>query len=160
MLDLDALNVIGVSKFADRLKDAISLAGSPPVADLARVLVNGDGQLGASEQAVYAALKGTTKSFTAENCARAARFLGVDGYWLATGVGHAKRQDPQSLDPDQTYVVEKMRTLNRYQLDMLIVVVDAFTGPSGDRATVSISYAQRAAQPSAAHLPGVETPGD
>lgn len=43
--------------------------------------------LGVSYQAMKKVQDGKTKALTAENNARAARFLGVSGYWLATGEG-------------------------------------------------------------------------
>jgi transcriptional regulator with XRE-family HTH domain len=43
--------------------------------------------LGISSQAVSLVLGGHSKALTAENTAKAARFLGVDLYWLATGEG-------------------------------------------------------------------------
>jgi len=44
-------------------------------------------QLGISVQAIGQVIAGKTKALTAENSAQAARVLGVDGYWLATGEG-------------------------------------------------------------------------
>lgn len=51
--------------------------------------------LGISYQAMKKLESGLSKSFTAENCARAARFLQVDLFWLATGEGNmvARAQD-------------------------------------------------------------------
>ncbi|WP_196303116.1 helix-turn-helix domain-containing protein [Ralstonia solanacearum] len=43
--------------------------------------------LGISEQAIGQVILGSTKALTAENSARAARFLRVDDLWLATGEG-------------------------------------------------------------------------
>jgi transcriptional regulator with XRE-family HTH domain len=43
--------------------------------------------LGVSSQAISQVLAGDTKALTAENTAKAARFLQVDWYWLATGEG-------------------------------------------------------------------------
>jgi transcriptional regulator with XRE-family HTH domain len=43
--------------------------------------------IGATTQAISQVLSGSTKALTAENTARAARFLQVDAYWLATGEG-------------------------------------------------------------------------
>ena len=150
MLELDPLNVLGVSKFEDRLEEAMALAGKS-AKELATVLISQKtGTLGPSVQAVYAALKGRSKSMTAENVARAARFLGVDMFWLATGVGSAKERVGQSLDPDQLYVIERMSKLSRYHIEMLTIAVDAFSGPFADRATMSIAYAPRALQPSQA----------
>jgi transcriptional regulator with XRE-family HTH domain len=46
--------------------------------------------IGASTQAISQVLKGESKALTAENNARAAKFLKVDAYWLATGEGEPK----------------------------------------------------------------------
>lgn len=43
--------------------------------------------IGISAQAVSQVLNGQTKSLSAENSAKAAKELGVDHYWLATGDG-------------------------------------------------------------------------
>jgi transcriptional regulator with XRE-family HTH domain len=43
--------------------------------------------LGVSSQAISQVLAGDTRALTAENTAKAARFLQVDWYWLATGEG-------------------------------------------------------------------------
>lgn len=43
-----------------------------------------------SEQAVGMVVRGDTGAFTAENSAKAARFLRVDHHWLATGEGEAR----------------------------------------------------------------------
>jgi transcriptional regulator with XRE-family HTH domain len=65
--------------YAVRLAHALALAGKD-ANDLAR-------ELGVSYQAVMKALKGTTKALAADNNSKAARFLGVDPDWLATGEG-------------------------------------------------------------------------
>lgn len=75
--------------FESRLRRALELSGMP-VAQLAKVLVNQQGEMGVSRQAVYAVLRGESKSMSAENAARAAKALGVDWYWLATGEGSPK----------------------------------------------------------------------
>lgn len=72
--------------FAGRLGDALEKSGRSRI-ELAAVLRSSKGEMGVSQAAVGQALGGDTKALTAENCARAARFLGVDGYWLATGEG-------------------------------------------------------------------------
>ena len=43
--------------------------------------------MGVTPQAMHQALSGATKQLSAENAARAARFLGVEIYWLCTGEG-------------------------------------------------------------------------
>ncbi|AEK63640.1 helix-turn-helix domain-containing protein [Collimonas fungivorans] len=46
--------------------------------------------IGVSVQAIGQVIAGKTKALTAENSALAAKFLGVDIFWLATGVGGPK----------------------------------------------------------------------
>lgn len=70
--------------YGERLKEALELAGKDRPA-LATAL-------GISVQAIGQVIKGHTQAFTAENNAKAARFLKVDSYWLATGEGVAKLQ--------------------------------------------------------------------
>lgn len=72
--------------FADRLARALEASGKSR-GDLARVLRSSKGSLGISDSAIGQLLDGSSKSMTAENCARAARFLEVNHYWLATGDG-------------------------------------------------------------------------
>jgi SOS-response transcriptional repressor LexA len=64
-------------KFDERLKAALAFAKST-TADLAR-------ELGVSYQAVKRAEEGKSKSFTAKNNSKAAKYLGVDADWLASG---------------------------------------------------------------------------
>lgn len=68
--------------YRSRLKTAMKLAQADR-----RALADA---LGISVQAVGMVLAGTTKALTAENSAKAARFLGVDAHWLATGEGEAR----------------------------------------------------------------------
>lgn len=51
-------------------------------------------ELGVSPAAMTYLLKGDSKGFSAENNARAARFLEVDAYWLATGEGAPRPMQP------------------------------------------------------------------
>lgn len=72
--------------FAHRLAHAMELAGLPKyggASQLARAI-------GTTPQATLQVLKGETKSLTAENTAKAARFLKVDWFWLATGQGQPR----------------------------------------------------------------------
>jgi transcriptional regulator with XRE-family HTH domain len=50
--------------------------------------------LGVSYQAIRKVEIGETVALTAENCARAARFLKVDMFWLATGEGEMRVSQP------------------------------------------------------------------
>lgn len=69
--------------YGQRLAHAMELAGLPKYGGASQ-LARG---IGTTPQAPLQALKGETKSLTAENTARAARFLKVDWFWLATGEG-------------------------------------------------------------------------
>jgi transcriptional regulator with XRE-family HTH domain len=87
------------SEYGKRLKIAMGLAG----------LLEADGEvksgamakigseLGISGSAVGMVLSGQTKQFTPENSAKAARFLKVDHFWLATGEGEPR---PAGLSED------------------------------------------------------------
>ncbi len=50
--------------------------------------------LGVTYQAIRKLELGTSKSLSAENNVRAARFLDVDAFWLATGEGQPRPQQP------------------------------------------------------------------
>lgn len=81
--------------FADRLAAAIATSGKSRT-DLAAILRSPKGKIGISSSAVGQLLDGKSKSMTAENCARASRFLNVDCFWLATGEGQMReRQLPK-----------------------------------------------------------------
>lgn len=68
--------------YGARLQIAIDLAGKER-GRLAR-------ELGISAQAVGQVIRGATGAFNAANNARAARFLEVDPFWLATGEGQPR----------------------------------------------------------------------
>lgn len=69
-------------EYADRLALAMKLAHTDRAA-----LADG---IGVSVQAIGQVLKGETKALTALNNAKAARFLAVGAYWLATGEGEPR----------------------------------------------------------------------
>lgn len=70
----------------DRIKQALELAN--------KTASNLQKELGVSPAAMTYLLDGSTKSFNAANNAKAARFLDVDAFWLATGEG-----SPRPLHP-------------------------------------------------------------
>jgi hypothetical protein len=82
--------------YGERLQQALTHAHKT-VPELARQLVKPDGQRGISGSAVYQVLRGETRAHTAENCLRAARYLQVDAFWLATGQGHMLEQPAATL---------------------------------------------------------------
>lgn len=73
-------------EYKDRLTQALTLA-ERETKDLQL-------HLGVTYQAMKKLETGTTKAFSAENNARAARFLDVDAFWLATGEGQPRPQQP------------------------------------------------------------------
>jgi transcriptional regulator with XRE-family HTH domain len=75
--------------YAARLAQAMSIAK----VDRAQ-LAQG---IGVSVQAIGQVLSGETKAFSAMNNAKAARYLVVDAYWLATGEGYP--QAPKTTVP-------------------------------------------------------------
>lgn len=87
------------SEYGKRLKIAMGLAGLvEPSGELKPGAMAKMGTaLGISGAAVGMVLSGQTKQFTPENSAKAARFLKVDHYWLATGEGEAR---PAGLSED------------------------------------------------------------
>lgn len=93
-----------VSTFADRLSLAFA-AKSCSRKELAAVLRSSDGSLGISVQAVGQQLAGKTQQMSAENAARAARFLGCDYYWLCTGEGKMALTGHSGADLDEALVI-------------------------------------------------------
>lgn len=64
----------------ERLAEAMSATGKSDRLNLAKAM-------GISVQAVGAVINGKSKSLNAENCSKAARYLGVSTDWLAAGYG-------------------------------------------------------------------------
>lgn len=72
--------------YTDRLHEAMRHAGlDPALPGSVHALADA---LGFSYQAAKKAIDGLTKMLTADNNVTAAKFLGVDSEWLATGLGH------------------------------------------------------------------------
>jgi hypothetical protein len=59
-----------------------------------------------SYQAIRQALTGASKALSAENSAEAARFLGVNHYWLATGKGEMLASPEREISPMGQEVLE------------------------------------------------------
>lgn len=77
-------NLSRMNTYGSRLEEALRLAQRERI-ELATAI-------DVSVQAIGQVIAGKTKALTAENSAKAARFLGVDAYWLATGEGSARGQ--------------------------------------------------------------------
>lgn len=108
--------------FAERITAALAGAGKSR-ADLARVLRSPKGTMGISNSGVGQLLAGDSKSMTAENCARAARYLGVSIYWLATCEGPmrgAPNASTMAAEPPPAWGIT-----NRQALDQLADAISA-----------------------------------
>lgn len=89
--------------FSERLSAALAHAGTTSK-DL-------QDYLGISYQAMKKLESGLSKSFTAENCARAARYLRVNWFWLATGEGAMLET---ALPPDSLRIGEVEPSLQKW----------------------------------------------
>jgi len=105
-----------MNTYGRRLEQALHLAGSSRK-DLCRAI-------GVTLQALGQVLSGKTKALTSENSAKAARFLRVDHYWLATGEGkmidqarhYALSEDAESLHAVWDAASEEAREVARFAL--------------------------------------------
>ena len=87
--------------YGKRLDQAISMAKSSR-----KALAIG---IGVSEQAIGQVIRGDTVAFSAENSAKAARFLRVDHHWLATGEGDPRPQESwpfEAFSPNEYYSLD------------------------------------------------------
>jgi len=105
--------------FQERLAEAMRDANTTPKALGAAV--------GVSVQAVSQTLSGSTRAFSAENCVKAARFLGVDSYWLATGDGDKRPalspNTAMALSQEEKDVIVALRVLQADDRDHLVAAV-------------------------------------
>lgn len=98
--------------FGERLQAALTAAAKTR-GDLCKVLKSTDGSFGISESALGQVINGSSKSLNAENTARAARFLQVDSYWLATGEGAMRPPAHRVAEAPGLYVTES-QLLDRF----------------------------------------------
>lgn len=77
-----SVRTLFVMDYQSRLQTALNLADQDR-----KGLSSG---IGLSVQAIGQVLSGATKAFTAENNAKAARYLKVNAHWLATGEGEPR----------------------------------------------------------------------
>ncbi|MCY0854299.1 helix-turn-helix domain-containing protein [Cupriavidus sp. D39] len=114
------------STYGQRLEQALTTSGKDrqQLAD----------DIGISVQAVSQVLLGKTKALTAENSARAAKFLGVDSFWLATGAGSLASTKEEA---DQTWPFsvsrEEYEQLSSAQKSGLDRIVSEYTRASLER---------------------------
>lgn len=132
--------------FSERLSLALSAAVMTPV-KLAE-------ELGVTVQAVSQVLSGSTKAMTAANCAKTARILSVDAYWLATGEGEMKPaqavQDNMALSEEERDVIVALRVLDpRDRLELVaqlmakaaaqVAQLEALLGRQSERALPALA---------------------
>lgn len=99
--------------YGERLAEAMELAR----VDRARLAK----ELSVTVQAIGQVLLGKTNSLTADKSAKAARFLRVDHYWLATGEGEAR---PPGLSEDATAFAlryDRLNTAERTRMSALLI---------------------------------------
>jgi transcriptional regulator with XRE-family HTH domain len=99
--------------YAQRLTHAMELARVTDRAKLADAL-------GISVQAVGQALAGQTRALSAENSAKAARFLKVDHHWLATGEGEPRPPGPSEQAIAFAREWDKLNTTERRRWTALL----------------------------------------
>jgi len=85
--------------------------------------------IGVSAQAIGQVINRGTKALTAENSARAARHLGVDVYWLATGEGQMKPA-MSPLAEDAARMIDSITDLQqRKRVHAMLVQMIEFGAP-------------------------------
>lgn len=89
--------------FGTRLERALELAGESQRSLAA--------ELGISVQAVGQVVNGRTKAMTAENTAKAARFLQVSPLWLATGEGHPRAASEVRVSDQESQLLADLRSI-------------------------------------------------
>lgn len=84
--------------------------------------------VGISVQAISQVMSGRSGALAASNCVRAARTLGVDAFWLATGEGAmqpTKKPQTVSLSSQETELAIAMRVLSDYDRDAFAAQIRA-----------------------------------
>ncbi|AOG21647.1 LexA family protein [Acidovorax sp. RAC01] len=109
--------------YGQRLKEALDHSGRGRK-ELAEAI-------GRSVQAVGDVLNGKSKAFTAENNAKAAEFLKVDSFWLATGNGEMKAV-PQSNVTPAPIGARSVPVISAIQAGMWCEIVDQFQPGDAD----------------------------
>ncbi len=118
-----------VDTYGKRLEHAMQLAGVTNQSALAR-------DIGCTKATINQVLKGgQTQYLNALNSARAARVLGVDHHWLATGEGEprtALMNERMALTPKAVYIGERLDAIEspekRARAYALIVQILDFGG--------------------------------
>ena len=80
-------------------------------------------------QAVGEVVRNGSSSFSVPNHYKAAAFLGVDHYWLATGEGTMRIVKAAPKDPRIVHAVNVLEAMSGTQLDTAMKIVDALAKP-------------------------------
>lgn len=109
---------MSTTSFGERLQTALEAANKSR-ADLAAVLRGPTGKPGVSVSAVGQVINGVSRAMSAENSALAARFLGVNHHWLATGVGPMNDRPltpgPTQAEPPPAWGSTDAQVLRQFQ---------------------------------------------
>lgn len=114
MLSIFESKLSPMKTYGDRLEHAL------------RIAKRDRGELSAaidiSIQAIGQVIAGKTKALTAENSARAARFLNVDHFWLATGEGEPRPENVGWPFPGVT--AEECARLQQDQIEEIVAIIN------------------------------------
>lgn len=99
--------------YGDRLEEALRIAKRDRAELSAAINI--------SIQAIGQVIAGKTKALTAENSARAARFLRVDHFWLATGEGEPRPDNAEWPFPGVT--PEECSRLPQEQIEEIVAII-------------------------------------
>jgi transcriptional regulator with XRE-family HTH domain len=108
--------------YGERLLQALQLNGmtepdGTPKRDARAKLAK---EAGVTVQAVGDVLRGTSKAFSAETSAKAARFLKVDHYWLATGDGEPRQP---GLSEEAKAFAQRFDKLNAQERERWLLII-------------------------------------
>lgn len=131
------------SPYAARLQAAMRAAGkNPEDRGTATWLAQ---RLEVTYQAARKAISGETKMLTAENNVRAARALGVDSEWLATGDG-SMLQPVTKLTEAEVELISNCRRLDPERLEKVVFLAEALLPPAPQPTAQSESSTRPAPQ--------------
>jgi transcriptional regulator with XRE-family HTH domain len=109
--------------YGERLLQALQLNGmaepdGTPKRDARAKLAKA---MGVTVQAVGDVIRGASNAFTAEKSAKAARYLRVDHYWLATGDGDPR---PPGLSEEAKAFAQRFDKMNAQERDRWLLVIE------------------------------------
>lgn len=113
MLSLFESKLSPMTTYGDRLEQALRIAGRDRAELSAAIDI--------SVQAIGQVISGKTKALTAENSAKAARFLQIDHYWLATGEGSPRLTTPDWPFPSIT--ADEYALLQHHDIEELEAII-------------------------------------